>query len=44
MQEQSEFLRQKFTEFQGKQKRRDDVTVLGFMPLGGYIDARPRTV
>ena len=35
MQEQSEFLRQKFNEFQGKQKRRDDVTVLGFVPLGG---------
>ena len=44
MQEQSEFLRQKFNEFQGKEKRRDDITVLGFVPLGGGIDARARTV
>jgi PAS domain S-box-containing protein len=44
MQEQSVFLRQKFNEFQGKEKRRDDITVLGFVPLGGGIDARARTV
>jgi PAS domain S-box-containing protein len=44
MQEQSEYLRQKFNEFQGKEKRRDDITVLGFVPLGGGIDARARTV
>jgi PAS domain S-box-containing protein len=44
MQEQSEFLHQKFNEFQGKEKRRDDITVLGFVPLGGGIDARARTV
>ena len=44
MQEQSESLRQTFKEFQGKQIRRDDVTVLGFVPLGGGgIDARART-
>jgi len=40
MRDQVEFLRQKFSDFQGKQKRRDDVTVLGFVPLGGNIDAR----
>ena len=44
MQNQCDFLRQKFNEFQGEQKRRDDVTVLGFMPLGGNIDACARTV
>jgi PAS domain S-box-containing protein len=44
MQQQSEFLRQKFNEFQGKEKRRDDVTVLGFVPLGGGVDARARAV
>lgn len=44
MQEQSESLRQTFTEFQDKQIRRDDVTVLGFVPLRGGIDARARTV
>jgi PAS domain S-box-containing protein len=44
MQEQSVLLRQKFNEFQGKEKRRDDITVLGFVPLGGGIDARARTV
>jgi PAS domain S-box-containing protein len=44
MEEQSVFLRQKFTEFQGKEKRRDDITVLGFVPLGGGTDARARTV
>jgi serine phosphatase RsbU (regulator of sigma subunit) len=44
MQQQSEFLRQKFNEFQGKEKRRDDITVLGFVPLGGDVDARARTV
>jgi len=44
MQEQSVFLRQKFNEFQGKEKRRDDITVLGFVPFGGGIDARARTV
>ncbi|HWX32884.1 MAG TPA: SpoIIE family protein phosphatase, partial [Steroidobacteraceae bacterium] len=44
MQEQSVFLRQKFNEFLGKEKRRDDITVLGFVPLGGGIDARARTV
>jgi PAS domain S-box-containing protein len=44
MQEQSEFLRQKFNEFQGKEKRRDDITVLGFVPLGGGVDARARAV
>ncbi len=43
MQEQSESLRQTFSEFQGKQIRRDDVTVLGFVPLRGGIDARART-
>ena len=44
MQEQSVFLRQNFNEFQGKEKRRDDITVLGFVPLGGGTDARARTV
>jgi PAS domain S-box-containing protein len=44
MQGQSEFLRQKFNEFQGKEKRRDDITVLGFVPLGGGVDARARAV
>ena len=44
MQEQSVFLRQKFNEFQGKEKRRDDITVLGFVPLGGGVDARARAV
>jgi PAS domain S-box-containing protein len=44
MQEQSVLLRQKFNEFQGKEKRRDDITVLGFVPFGGGIDARARTV
>jgi serine phosphatase RsbU (regulator of sigma subunit) len=44
MQEQSESLRQTFREFQGKQIRRDDVTILGFVPLVGGIDARARTV
>ena len=44
MQEQSVFLRQKFNEFQGKEKRRDDITVLGFVPLGGGIDAHSRDI
>jgi serine phosphatase RsbU (regulator of sigma subunit) len=44
MQDQSETLRQTFNEFQGKQIRRDDVTVLGFVPLRGGTDARSRTV
>ena len=44
MQEQSVLLRQKFNEFQGKEKRRDDITVLGFVPLGGGVDARARAV
>jgi len=45
MQKQAESLQRSFTKFQGQQLRRDDLTVLGFMPLGrGGIHARARAV
>jgi serine phosphatase RsbU (regulator of sigma subunit) len=41
MQEQAESLRRSFKRYQGQQPRRDDLTVLGFVPLGeGGIHAR----
>ena len=45
MQKQAESLQQSFKKFQGQQLRRDDLTVLGFVPLeGGGIHARARAV
>jgi PAS domain S-box-containing protein len=45
MQKQAESLRRSLKKFQGQQPRRDDLTVLGFMPLGkGGIHARTRAV
>jgi PAS domain S-box-containing protein len=45
MQKQAESLQRSFTKFQGQQLRRDDLTVLGFVPLeGGGIHARARAV
>ncbi len=35
MQKQAESLQRSFKKFQGQQLRRDDLTVLGFVPLGG---------
>jgi serine phosphatase RsbU (regulator of sigma subunit) len=40
MQKQAESLKKSFKKFQGRQPRRDDLTVLGFVPLGrGGTDA-----
>jgi PAS domain S-box-containing protein len=45
MQKQAESLRRAFKKFQGEQLRRDDLTVLGFVPLaGGGSHARARVV
>jgi serine phosphatase RsbU (regulator of sigma subunit) len=45
MQKQAESLQRSFKKFQGQQLRRDDITVLGFVPLGGGgTHARARTV
>jgi PAS domain S-box-containing protein len=45
MQKQAESLQRSFRKFQGEQMRRDDLTVLGFVPLGrGGTHARARTV
>jgi PAS domain S-box-containing protein len=45
MQKQAEALQRSFKKFQGQQLRRDDLTVLGFVPLGrGSTHARTRTV
>jgi len=45
MQKQAESLRRSFKKFQGQQLRRDDLTVLGFVPLGeGGTHARARAV
>ena len=45
MQKQDESLCRSFKKFQGQQPRRDDLTVLGFVPLGeGGIHARARAV
>jgi PAS domain S-box-containing protein len=45
MQKQAESLQRSFKKFQGQQLRRDDLTVLGFVPLGGGgTHARARTV
>ena len=45
MQKQAESLQRSFKKFQGQQLRRDDLTVLGFVPLeGGGIHARARAV
>jgi PAS domain S-box-containing protein len=44
MQKQAESLQRSFKKFQGQQLRRDDLTVLGFVPLGGgdtHARARP---
>jgi len=45
MQKQAESLRRSFKKFQGQEPRRDDLTVLGFVPLGeGDTHARARTL
>jgi PAS domain S-box-containing protein len=45
MQKQAELLQRSLKKFQGQQLRRDDLTVLGFVPLGkGGNHARARTV
>jgi len=45
MQKQAESLQRSFKKFQGQQPRRDDLTVLGFVPLGeGDTHARARTL
>jgi serine phosphatase RsbU (regulator of sigma subunit) len=45
MQKQAESLQRSFKKFQGQQPRRDDLTVLGFVPLGeGGTHARARAV
>jgi len=45
MQKQAESLRRSFKKYQGQQPRRDDLTVLGFVPLGeGGAHARARAV
>ena len=45
MQKQAESLQRSFKKFQGEQLRRDDLTVLGFVPLrGGGTHARARAV
>jgi PAS domain S-box-containing protein len=45
MQKQAESLKRSFKKFQGQQPRRDDLTVLGFVPLGkGGTHARARTL
>jgi len=45
MQKQAGALQRSFKKFQGQQLRRDDLTVLGFVPLGrGGTHARARTV
>ena len=45
MQKQAESMQRSLRKFQGQQLRRDDLTVLGFMPLGGGgTHARARAV